>query len=424
MSGNAQGSHRPDVVRRAAGDENLERMEPVMDGAQLRERLRQHLGVLVEQIGPRPPGSPGNRRATDYLRTRLSAAGLDVAEAEFVTQWWEPEPCLLETPGGSRRELIANPFSQAGEVRGPVVKVETREALLGRSGQPPGAVIVLGPAIGGDPVVPKSFPFFMPDEHRELIAALEVLRPAAVIAVSERHASLPTFEDPELCFPSLTVAPEVGAQLRPGEEVHIVFRGRNHRGHGVNISARTAAPGRRLVASAHVDAKITTPGAFDNAGSVAALLVLAETASSDLGPVEFVFFNGEDHYDAGGELAWLEATDLAEVAVNVNLDGVGVRGRRTGVTCLACPPPIQDRIARLGDEDSWTLMPPWFESDHAIFAMRDIPAVAVTSEHVHDLLTSVAHTPADTLDVVDVDILLDIVHRLRGLFSHLDDDLR
>jgi hypothetical protein len=108
------------------------------------------------------------------------------------------------------------------------------------------------------------------------------------------------------------------------------------------------------------------------------------------------------------------------VTANVNLDGAGVRGRRTGVTCLACPPAIRDRIGRLGDEDGWTLMPPWLESDHAIFAMRNIPAVAITSEHGHDLLTSVAHTPADTLDLVDVDILLDIVQRLRGLLPDLN----
>jgi aminopeptidase YwaD len=259
----------------------------------------------------------------------------------------------------------------------------------------------------------------MPDEHRELIEALEALRPAAVIAASDRHASMPTFEDPELSFRSLTVPLDVAESLRSGEQIRIVFRGATLPGHGVTISARAGGASRRLVVSAHVDAKVTTPGAFDNAASVAAVLVLAETVTDDLGPVEFVFFNGEDHYDACGEVAWLAATDLTEVVGNVNLDGAGVAGRRTGITCLMCPPRAEDQVRDAIGRSGWTFMPPWFESDHAIFAMRGIPAVAITSEDVHDLLLSVAHTPADTLDLVDMDTLAEIVDVLRDLLPDL-----
>jgi hypothetical protein len=57
-------------------------------------------------------------------------------------------------------------------------------------------------------------------------------------------------------------------------------------------------------------------------------------------------------------------------------------------------------------------MAPWWESDHAIFATRGIPAVAITSEGVHDLFTTVAHTGGDTLEIVDIDILVGIVEQL------------
>ena len=396
----------------------------IVRSARNRERLRQHLTVLVEQVGPRPAGSPTNRTATDYLRAVLGELDVDIREAPFTTRWWEPTPCVLTYPDGRCIELLANPFSRPGEVRGPVVRIESRSAVLEHPGGLDGAVVVLGPALGSQPVMPTSFPFFMPDEHRELITALTALQPAAVLAESERHASMPMFEDPELAFPSLTVAPEVTRSLRDGNQVHITVCGTTHLGHGITVSARTGAATRRLAVSAHIDSKVTTPGAIDNAASVATLLVLAETASSDLGPVEFVFFNGEDHFDACGQMAWLANTDLSEIVGAVNLDGAGVVGRRTGVTCLACPKPVEDLIARAGEEADWTSMPAWYESDHAIFAMRGIPAVAVTSENVHELLASVAHTPADTLDLVDVDTLAGIVDTLRQLLPDLNATLR
>jgi hypothetical protein len=49
--------------------------------------------------------------------------------------------------------------------------------------------------------------------------------------------------------------------------------------------------------------------------------------------------------------------------------------------------------------------------------MRGIPAVAITSEGVHVLFTTVAHTGRDTLKVVDIDILVGIVEQLGVLIS-------
>lgn len=33
-----------------------------------------------------------------------------------------------------------------------------------------------------------------------------------------------------------------------------------------------------------------------------------------------MLFNGEDHFDACGEVGWLAATDLDEIVGNLNLD--------------------------------------------------------------------------------------------------------
>jgi aminopeptidase YwaD len=342
----------------------------------------------------------------------LTAAGLQVDAAPFTTYWWEPGGGSLEMADGSSVNVAPNPYSRPGTVGGEVARLEGWDEITTEGPSLTGRVIVLGPVLGGEPVMPKAFPFFTSEEGSRLISFLERHRPAAVIALSERHASLPTFEDPDFGIPSITVSPDTGSMLQTGDEIRLTLGGRTRQGNGVNLSARVGEPGPRIVISAHIDAKATTPGAFDNAASVATLLALAESGHDLNGPTEFVFFNGEDHYDACGEQAWLEATDLGDISLNVNLDGAGVAGRKTAVASFGCPPALNSHIDRIAELPGWAHMEPWWESDHAIFAVRGIPAVAITSEGVHDLFTTVAHTGGDTLEIVDINILVGIVEQL------------
>jgi aminopeptidase YwaD len=267
--------------------------------------------------------------------------------------------------------------------------------------------------VGARPRTARAHP-----EHTRIRAALHRLEPAAVIAVSDHWQ--PILEDPELGFPSTTVPRALGASLRDDDEVGLTLEGAVHRGLAANLSARTGGAGRRLVLSAHLDSKVTTPGAFDNAAGVATLLALAEDGLRHLGAVELVLFNGEDHFDAGGEQAWLAATDLGEVAANVNLDGVGLAGRGTSLAALACPEGLEAELDRwVARRPGWTRAAPWFESDHAIFAMQGVPALAVTSEDVHALLGGLAHTPADTLDVLDLAVLEELMTAVPELLALL-----
>lgn len=392
-------------------------IETPLTQSELRGRVAAHLVMLADAIGPRPPGSPANRRATDYVNKVLTAAGLQVDAAPFTTSWWEPGVGTLEVADGSSVDVAPNPYSPPGTVGGEVVRLEGWDEITTEGPSLTGRVIVLGPVLGGEPVMPKAFPFFSSEEGSRLTSFLKRHKPAAVIALSERHASMPTFEDPDLGIPSITVSPNTGTMFQTGDEIRLTLGGRTRQGNGVNLSARIGEPGLRIAVSAHIDAKATTPGAFDNAASVATVLALAESGCDLRGPTEFVFFNGEDHYDACGEQAWLEATDLGDIKLNVNLDGAGVAGRKTGVASFGCPPALDAQIDRIAELPGWAHMEPWWESDHAIFAMRGIPAVAITSEGVHDLFTTVAHTGRDTLKVVDIDILVGIVEQLGVLIS-------
>jgi aminopeptidase YwaD len=380
-----------------------------MDIQQLRLRVHHHLRHLVADIGARPPGSPANSRATEHLCSTLDAAALPVRTHPFETRWWQPGGAVLLVDGEAHGAPPA-PFARPVTVTGTVARLSCAEGEVA-----PGSVVVVDPELTPHPVMPKAFPFFQPPEHTALVRRLEGLRPAAVIAVGEQ----PIFEDPDLSFPNVTVGPALAARLREGEQVTLRLEGEVHAGVGETVAACTAAGGPRLVLSAHVDSKVTTPGAFDNAGSVAVLLAWAELADAARStPVELVFFNGEDHFDACGEQAWLAATDLAEIRADINLDGVGVVGRGTSVTGLAATPELSAALEAFADQrHGWQVVDPWFESDHAIFAMQGIPAVAVTSVGVHDLLQDVAHTPRDTIEMVDIDTLTDIAASLDALVA-------
>jgi aminopeptidase YwaD len=376
-------------------------------------RIEHHLHVLVEDIGARPPGSPANRRATTYVREVLEAGGLEVVEHPFRTRWWEPgEGGRLETRSGTI-DVQSNPYSPAGDVRGQITDVDRAEALEELS-TAAGEILALRGQLAREQWFPAAFPFLDLPEHRRLRELLQRLSPAAVIAISDHWQ--PIFEDPDLPFPSTTISTQQGVGVRGGEVVRLRLGGAVHEGDGATVAARNVAGGRRTVLSAHLDSKATTPGAFDNAASVATLLAMAETGAIGSQPLEIVLFNGEDHFDACGELAWLAATDLDDVAANVNVDGIGLSGQGTSLAMLACPDSVEAEVgAWVARRDGWTRAAPWFESDHAIFAMHGIPALAITSEDVHALMGGLAHTPADDLDVVDLSVLEDVAAGLPHL---------
>ena len=380
----------------------------------LRRRIRHHLEVLVERIGARPPGSPANRRASEHVAATLAGAGLEVREDAFTTRWWEPGEGWLEA-SGHRNTVMPNPYSPAGDVQGRAVlasRVEELEAL----GSAHDVVLVLTGGLAEEQLIPAGFPFLDPPEHARVRSALHRLAPAAVVAVSDHRE--PILEDPDLAFPSTTIPVELGGELRPGETIRLTVGGAVRSGDGANVSASVGATDGRLVLCAHLDSKATTPGAFDNAAGVAVLLTLAELGYLDGLAVELVLFNGEDHVDACGEVAWLGATDLREIAGAINLDGVGLAGLGTSLAHLACPAPLEARLAAWVEaHEGWVPAEPWIGSDHAVFAMRGIPAVAITSQDVHALLGGLAHTPADTREVLDLGLLARIAADLPVLLS-------
>lgn len=405
-----------------------------MTDDRLAERARAHLQRLCVDIGARPTGSHGNRSATTYLAEVFADLGCEVATPRFDCLDWVDGDVRLEV-GGERFAASAGPFSPGCRVEAPLAVAATIEEL--EAGGLEGRVLLVRGYVAREQLMPKGFTYYNPERHQRIVAALEAARPAAVVAATGRDPGLagglspfPLLEDGDVDIPSVFLTEAEGERLASlaGREVRLESRARRVPSWACNVVA-TRGPGRprRVIVCAHVDAKLGTPGALDDAAGVVTLLLLAELLAERGGDgaeiaIEFLAMNGEDHYANPGERAYFAANEgrLDDVVLAINLDGVGYREGPDAYSTYGCGAALEASVAAaMAAEPGFVAGPPWFQGDHAVFAMHGVPALAVTSERVEELMEAVIHTPADTIDLVDPIKLVRLARALRGLIGRL-----
>jgi aminopeptidase YwaD len=231
----------------------------------------------------------------------------------------------------------------------------------------------------------------------------------------------PFIEDGDFPIPVADVSPQEGPRLLEwlGQEVTIDLDARRWPGRARNVIARRGPDGPRTVVMAHIDSKPSTPGALDNAAGVVVLLQLARLLGDDR-PAELVALNGEDYYSAAGEvdyLAGLESSgrSLDDVRLAVNIDAAGHVGDDACWSAYNLEGRALEVVGRVLTRPRLRPGPQWWQSDHAIFAMRGRPAVAFTSDRLPDLLADVVHSPADVPEVVDVVTLVTVAEAIADL---------
>ena len=384
---------------------------------------------LCSAVPDRRPGSPGNSQATSYVAGLLSGMGWPVEQREFDCVDWRTDGGSL-TVGGLAIDVTPSPYGCGVSAVGPLRILRSREDLqrqdLG------GAVVVLDGDLASEPITPKAYPFYGSDEHTALISALEAAAPTAVIAITGRYPALcgaldpfPLIEDGDFGIPTGNVRPDARAHILAcdGEPATVEIRSERWPTTACNVVATRGRRGGRLTIAAHIDTKPGTPGAVDNAAGVAAVVLLAgllspkRRSSLDVG-LELLVVNGEDHYAAPGEVAWLSDNKdtLDDVALFINIDGAGYREGRTAYSTYNVAANVQFRIDRAfeGRQDL-VEGPAWYQSDHAIFAMQGRPALAFTTEHVDAMLETLFHAPSDTPERVDAALVVGIATALEGL---------
>jgi len=185
---------------------------------------------------------------------------------------------------------------------------------------------------------------------------------------------------------------------------------------GSNLVARKGEDRtRRIAISAHIDAKIDTPGAIDNATGVIVLMLLAEKLQayqSDV-MIELLPFNGEDYYAASGQMIYLEENRdrFDEFLININIDGAGYHQGPSVFSPFNLPNEIYLGLTKvLNSAEDILEGDPWYQGDHSIFLQQGVPAIAVTSKWFLDNIDTqeITHTPRDHAGIVNCDKLVDI----------------
>ena len=375
--------------------------------------VKSWLSTLCNEIGSRAVGSANNREAGRDINDLFAQFGLSVEQQSFECIHWEQGNLKLklnndEIPAG------VSPFSLPVTISGEFEYVETLDQLQNRILK--GKVAVLGGELTKEALMPKNFRFWNSEHHQKIIKTLEDKSPEAIITLSySKDHPLPVIEDGDFDLPSVAVAGKYTEDFKTAtpKAVTLSFEAARIPSEGVNVIARINGQAvSKLVVCAHFDTKAGTPGALDNASGIATMLFTARLLSGRTlqKGVEFVAFNGEDYYSTPGQIAYLDkyAEDFGQIKLAVNCDGVGYTTGKTGISPIACSKNIEEQVAKyIVNHKNLALSSPWYQGDHMLFVNNGIPALAITSESIFDIMDTVIHTENDTPELIDVQKIID-----------------
>ena len=397
----------------------------------LSKRAETYLNKLCLEIPHRRVGSEGNRAATAFFAETIASFGFSTECAEFDCLDWSHGEARL-VAGGDSCEALISPYSLGCDVSAPLVVASTVDEL--ERIEAGGKVLLLRGDVAKEQLMPKNFPFYNPEQHQKILNLLETKSPAAIVAATTRNPELaggmypfPLIEDGDFDIPSVYTTDAEGERLaeHAGREVSLAIEAERLPAKGYNVSARRGPDsGRRVVLCAHIDAKEGTPGALDNATGVAILLLLAELLrdyGGDMG-IEIVAMNGEDHYSAAGQILYLRenAGTLGRVALAINMDAAGYHEGDTAYSLYGCPDETARSIREaFAHQEGMVEGEQWYQGDHSIFVQNGVPAMAITSKRLMELMTQVTHTTKDRPEIVDYGKLAAVALALSRLLLDL-----
>ena len=393
-----------------------------MKPTHLLNQSKQHVDYLCNVIQERRVGGEGNRKATTYFKNLVHQQGWQVEETELDVMDWQSGGASLSCEG-LFFDVESSPYSLGCDVEGELIAVNSLEML--KKADIKGKIVFLYGKIAAEQISPKNFVFYNPEHHQELIALLENGNPLALICATERNSAVaggvypfPLFEDGDFDIPSVFMKDTEGEKLLHCNHkmVKLISNATRIPSTAFNIVARKGnlrAP--RIVISAHIDAKIGTPGAIDNATGVSVLLLLSELLKEYNGAflLELVAFNGEDYYGVPGQMKYIEQHDgnFENVMLNINID---VAGYYNGISAFS-PVDVPQKMQKIFDQviqehTNIEIGDPWVQGDHSIFVQYGRPAIAVSSSWFIENMEcqDITHTPKDNPEIVNFERLPEI----------------
>jgi aminopeptidase YwaD len=395
------------------------------------EKASQYLKILSGVKPNRRTGSAGNRAATAFFEQAIRKFGYDIDSTPFPALDYACETAALSC-GDFDFEVFASPYSPACNVLAEPVVVSTVEEL--HTTNFAGKILILRGPICEEQIMPKNFVFYNPEEHQQIISLLEAKKPAGIVAATKRNPELagaldpfPLFVDGDFDIASVYCVDALASDLEvlAGREMLLRIDAERIPASAANVVARlNSDKAGKIVITAHIDAYESTPGALDNASGITILLLAAEMLADYQGKysLEIVALNGEDHYSAGGQMDYLSRyrEELPAIIVVINLDAVGYIRGESAYSFYECEPELVEKMENIfrlhaglnhGEQ--------WYSGDHMVFVQNEVPAVAISSENLMEILTTVAHTSSDTPALVDSNKLVEVAEALNDVVRTL-----
>lgn len=382
----------------------------------------EYLKVLCSNIPERCVASEGNRLATTFFNEELSSRGWQTELQEFSSiDWFDGGAELIA--GNNLFEVFVSPYSLPCSLNAELACADSITDL--QNGGFEDKILFLHGEIAREQLMPKNFVFYNPDEHRQIISLLEKSGAKALICATGRNPELaggiypfPLIEDGDFNIPSVYMTEEEGEKLKPfrGKIVSLKSSSQRIPGKGFNVIGRNCTFGaKRIIITAHIDAKKGTPGATDNATGIVVLLLLSELLKNYDGDklIELVALNGEDHFAVPGQMTYLAANEdkFSDVLLNINIDGAGYLKGKSTFSFFDLPENIkskaQEIIQEYPDIKEGVL---WPQGDHSMFLQQGIPALAISSQWYTENPESqdITHTPKDNPEIVDLKKIIEI----------------
>jgi len=395
------------------------------------ELIDSYLKKLTLEIGERNVGSNGNNEAVDYFFSIMKSLGYDMKKDGFDCTEWEYGEVYLRA-GEEQYEAFASPYSQPCDANAELVVVSTLEEL--KTVDAHEKILLINKELTKEQIMPKNFMFYNPQEHKQIISLLEEKNPKAIICVNSCVEDIsggfypfPIFEDGDFDIPSVYMKAIYGEKLVKlnGEKVELSIESKRIPAKGYNAIAMKKGEGKgRLVLCAHIDTKKNTPGALDNATGVAALMALAEQLRDYKGPndIEIVAFNGEDYYSVPGQMLYLKQNngDFQDIKMVINIDGAGHKDSKTAVSFYNLSDNQINKVMKITESYKTVVKgQEWYEGDHSMFLQNGVPCIALTSSNARDVVMNITHTPKDTMNNVDIELLWDLVKALKDIISNI-----
>ncbi|MCX7710906.1 MAG: M28 family peptidase [Clostridia bacterium] len=400
-----------------------------MEKELLLQKIEKDLNELCVQVNHRHVGSPGNQRSTKYVAERFSSAGLSVQMPEFDCIDWNEGKVRLRV-GSTEVQAFISPYSLSCNISCNFEAAGNLNELMSKDFT--GKIAVLHGELAKEQLMPKNFIFYNPEEHQQIIKLLEEKNPMAIVTITTKDFlaagalyPFPLIEDGDFDIPSIYTTEEEGKKIinHPDSIMHLSIESFRIPSKGSNvIGFKEGQVPKKITLCAHVDTKKDTPGALDDGTGIAVLLAVAELLKEYTGKygVEILAFNGEDYYAASGQMQYYNQTSgqFDQIVLNVNIDGAGYKHAKTSYCTLECEGKAAEIIESVfsGNEE-FVRIEPWIQGDHMIFAMNQVPAIAIASENPYAISAEITHTPKDTLENVDMGKVFEIAVAIKNLIE-------